>query len=220
MVVRSKFESEMEKLSVELIKMGALIEEAIGNSITAFKNQDHTLAKEIIEKDSFINDMEKVIERHCLTLLLRQQPVAKDFRVVSTALKKVTDMERIGDNAADIAELVLRLEGDNIFEVVEHILEMANVTKKMVNGSITAFVKGDTALAKEIIELDNIVDRLFKKVKKELIETIKKSNELSDVWIDFLMIAKYFERIGDNAESICEWVKFNETGEYKNSRIL
>ena len=97
---------------------------------------------------------------------------------------------------------------------------MANVTKKMVNGSITAFVKGDTALAKEIIELDNIVDRLFKKVKKELIETIKKSNELSDVWIDFLMIAKYFERIGDNAESICEWVKFNETGEYKNSRIL
>ncbi len=217
---RLGFQNEIEKLNVELIKMGALIEEAIENVIIAFKNQDKELAKEIIRKDSEVDNMEKSIESHCLSLILRQQPVAKDLRIVSTALKMVTDMERIGDHASDIASIILKIDGDHVFEIVEHIPEMASLAKRMVKGSIEAFVKGDTELTKKIIEIDDEVDNLFTKVKSEVIEIIKKSNDLSDMCIDFLMIAKYFERIGDHAENICEWVEFNETGEYKNSRIL
>ena len=217
---RLGFQNEIEKLNVELIRMGTLIEEAIENVIIAFKKQDHSLAKEIIRKDRDIDDMEKAIESHCLSLILRQQPVAKDLRIVSTALKMVTDMERIGDHASDIASIILKMDGDHVFEIVEHIPEMALLAKKMVKGAIEAFVKGDTELTKKIIEIDDEVDNLFTKVKSEVIEMIKKSNDLSDMCIDFLMIAKYFERIGDHAENICEWVEFNETGEYKNSRIL
>ncbi len=217
---RLGFQNEIEKLNVELIRMGTLIEEAIENVIIAFKKQDHSLAKEIIKKDREIDDAEKSIESHCLSLILRQQPVAKDLRIVSTALKMVTDMERIGDHASDIASIILKMDGDHVFEIVEHIPEMALLAKKMVKGAIEAFVKGDTELTKKIIEIDDEVDNLFTKVKSEVIEMIKKSNDLSDMCIDFLMIAKYFERIGDHAENICEWVEFNETGEYKNSRIL
>lgn len=217
---RLGFQNEIEKLNVELIKMGALIEEAIENVIISLKTQDHSLAKEIIKKDSEIDDMEKAIESHCLSLILRQQPVAKDLRIVSTALKMVTDMERIGDQASDIASIILKIDTDHFFEIVEHIPQMASIAKKMVKGSIEAFVKGDTELTKQIIEIDDELDLLFTKVKSEVIEILKKSNDLSDMCVDFLMIAKYFERIGDHAENICEWVEFNETGEYKNSRML
>lgn len=217
---RLGFQNEIEKLNVELIKMGALIEEAIENVIISLKTQDHSLAKEIIKKDSEIDDMEKAIESHCLSLILRQQPVAKDLRIVSTALKMVTDMERIGDQASDIASIILKIDTDHFFEIVEHIPQMASIAKKMVKGSIEAFVKGDTELTKQIIEIDDELDSLFTKVKSEVIEILKKANDLSDMCVDFLMIAKYFERIGDHAENICEWVEFNETGEYKNSRML
>ena len=217
---RIGFQQEIENLNIELIKMGTLIEKAIENVITAFKNQDHNLAREIIKKDKEIDNMEKIIESHCLSLILRQQPVAKDLRIVSTALKMVTDMERIGDHASDIASIVLQIDGDHIFEIVEHIPQMAMLAKKMVKGSIEAFVKGDIDIAKDTKNTDDEVDDLFKKVKTEVIEMIKKSNDKSDMCIDFLMIAKYFERIGDHAENICEWVEFNETGEYKNSRIF
>ena len=141
MAGRLSFQNEIENLNVEIIKMGSLIEEAIENVIVAFKNKDEELAKEIIRKDREIDDMEKIIEGHCLSLILRQQPVAKDLRIVSTALKMVTDMERIGDHASDIAEIVIRLKGNHIYEIVEHIPEMANFAKKMVKGSIEAFVK-------------------------------------------------------------------------------
>lgn len=220
MAGRLSFQNEIENLNVEIIKMGSLIEEAIENVIVAFKNKDEELAKEIIRKDREIDDMEKIIEGHCLSLILRQQPVAKDLRIVSTALKMVTDMERIGDHASDIAEIVIRLKGNHIYEIVEHIPEMANFAKKMVKGSIEAFVKEDTELTKKIIKMDDEVDRLFNKVKAEVIQILKQNNDSSDMCVDFLMMAKYFERIGDHAENICEWVEFNETGEYKNSRIL
>lgn len=220
MAGRLSFQNEIENLNVEIIKMGYLIEEAIENVIVAFKNKDEEIAKEIIRKDREIDDMEKIIEGHCLSLILRQQPVAKDLRIVSTALKMVTDMERIGDHASDIAEIVIRLKGNHIYEIVEHIPEMANFAKKMVKGSIEAFVKEDTDLTKKIIKMDDEVDRLFNKVKAEVIQILKKNNDSSDMCVDFLMMAKYFERIGDHAENICEWVEFNETGEYKNSRIL
>lgn len=217
---RLGFQEEIEKLNIELIKMGALVEEAIENVVTAFKKQDKDLAQIIIKKDKDIDKMERTIESHCLSLILRQQPVAKDLRIVSTALKMVTDMERIGDQASDIASIVLKMDGEHVFEIVEHIPEMASLVKKMVKGAIDAFVKSDLDLARQIVEIDDQVDALFKKVKCEVIDILKKSNDLSDICVDFLMIAKYFERIGDHAENICEWVEFNETGEYKNSRIL
>ncbi|MDE6182512.1 MAG: phosphate signaling complex protein PhoU, partial [Eubacteriales bacterium] len=208
MVGRLSFQNEIENLNVEIIKMGALIEQAIEDVITAFKNKDEELAKQIIRKDREIDDMEKTIEGHCLTLILRQQPVAKDLRIVSTALKMVTDMERIGDHAADIAGIIINLKKNHIYEIIEHIPEMASLAKRMVKGSIEAFVKADTELTKKIIEIDDEVDRLFKKVKEEVIEMLKKSNDSSDMCVDFLMMAKYFERIGDHAENICEWVEF------------
>ncbi len=217
---RKSFQHEIETLNVELVKMGALIEEAIEEVITAFKKRDIEKAREIIQKDREIDDMEKAIEGHCLSLILRQQPVAKDLRIVSTALKMVTDMERIGDHAADIAEIVIRLDDGQLFEVTEHLTEMASIAKKMVKGAIGAFVNADMDKTKKIINTDDEMDSLFNKVKREVIEILKTTNDYSDLCIDSLMMAKYFERIGDHAENICEWVEFNETGKYKNSRIL
>ncbi|MFI3230840.1 MAG: phosphate signaling complex protein PhoU [bacterium] len=220
MVGRLGFQNEIENLNVELIKMGTLVEMSISNVITSFKNQDRVLAKKIMKKDREINEMEKIIEGHCLSLILRQQPVAKDLRIVSTALKMVTDLERIGDNAADIARLISKSESDAIFTLVEDIPEIARIAKKMVKGSIEAFVENDTQLTQEIIQLDDALDSLYSKIRKEVILILKDDSEHTDACIEILLIAKYFERIGDHSENICEWVEFNETGEYKNNRLL
>lgn len=220
MSARPTFDYELEQVNIELIKMGALVEQAIENAILSFKNQDYSLAKNIIAKDRVIDDIEKHIESKCLSLLLRQQPVARDLRVVSTALKMVTDLERIGDHASDIAELVLNIKGANVFNTIEHLPEMAKLAKEMVNDAIKAFVNGDVKGSKEIAKKDDLVDDMFETAKNEVIEHLKNNTVNSDVCIDFLMIAKYLERIGDHAENICEWVEFNETGEYKNQRLL
>lgn len=220
MSARPAFESELEQLNIELIKMGALIEQAIESSVSALKNNDALVAKQIIEKDRVIDDMEKLIESKCLSIILRQQPVAKDLRIVSTALKMVTDMERIGDQASDISELVLRLDGNYTYNIVEHIPNMADVVIKMLHEAINAFIKADVKSALEIKKRDDEVDELFNKVKNEVVEMIKSQSVDIDTCIDFLMIAKYFEKIGDHAENICEWTEFLETGEYKNSRML
>lgn len=217
---RQTFQNDLEKLNIELIKMGAIAEESIENAINAFKNLDYNLAKCVIEKDRIIDDMEKQIEGMCLSLILKQQPVAKDLRIVSAALKMVTDIERIGDHASDISELVLRIKGNHIYSIVEHIPEMAEASKTMVNHAILSFVNHDVKLAKKTAEEDDIIDNLFNCVKKEVVQILKSSDDNIDMCIDFLMIAKYLERIGDHAENICEWVEFNETGKYKNERIL
>ncbi len=222
MGARSNFDNELEQLNVELIKMGALVEEAIKNSIAAFKNQDPEGAKAVIQDDRAVDDIEKTIESRCLSLLLRQQPVARDLRAISTALKMITDMERIGDNAADIAELSLRITGEHIYTMVEHIPNMASVAISMVHDSISSFVHNDLDLAHKTIQRDDEVDSLFNKVKQELIVFLKRANddEDPDRAIDFLMIAKYLERIADHAVNICEWVEFYKTGEHKHTRIL
>lgn len=220
MAARPSFDLELEQLNIELIKMGALIEKAIENCVTAFKTQDYALAKEIIKNDRVIDDIEKVIESKCLSLILRQQPVARDLRSVSTALKMVTDMERIGDQAADIADLVMRIDGTHIFNMVKHIPDMAMVSKQMVHDAIDSFVNGDVAKAEEVMKVDDQVDDLFNLVKEEVVSILKSSSENSDRCVDFLMIAKYFERIGDHAVNICEWVEFNETGDYKNYKMI
>lgn len=220
MSYRQSFENELEQLKVELIKMSALVEQAIEKSIDALKNRDYKLAEEIIEKDRIIDEMEKQIESKCLSIILRQQPVARDLRSVSMALKMVTDIERIGDHASDISELILRIKDDHIFNFVAHIPEMAEVSTKMVHSAIESFVSGDVEKSREVAKRDDLVDELFNKVKNEVAEILAEGSEKVDLCIDFLMIAKYLERIGDHAENICEWVEFSETGEYKNQRII
>ena len=220
MTARQSFDSELERLNNELIRMGGMIEEAIGNAISAFKNQDKELARQVIEFDSVVDEIEKAIDARCLSLILRQQPVARDLRAITTALKMVTDMERIADAAADIAEISLRLEGEHIYTVVEHIPKMAEIASAMVNEAVSAFVRDDVEMAKQIMDRDDEVDALFDAVKDELMRTVREGSENSDKVVDFLMIAKYLERIGDHAVNICEWVEFHETGEYKHTRIL
>lgn len=217
---RPSFEEALTQLNVELIKMGATVEKSIMDAVDAFKNHDEKLAKEIVDKDRIVDDMEKNIEAQCLSLILRQQPVAGDLRVVSTALKMVTDMERIGDQASDIAELIPELGEGDAFEVCAHIPSMAQVALEMVHGAISAFVEGDVDKAREIMKKDDIVDDYFDKVKNEVAELLKEEANSVDVILNFLMIAKYFERIGDHAENICEWVEFSKTGDYKDERII
>lgn len=220
MTARHSFDTELGHLNNELIRMGGMIEEAIGNSIKAFKNHDKELARQVIEYDRIVDEIEKTIDSRCLSLILRQQPVARDLRAITTALKMVTDMERIADAASDIAEITLRLEGEHIYTVVEHIPQMAEIASSMVNDAVAAFVREDVALAKQTMERDDEVDSLFDAVKEELLTAVRRGSENSDKVVDFLMIAKYLERIGDHAVNICEWVEFHETGEYKRTRIL
>ena len=217
---RKTFEASLEDLNVELIKMGAIVENAINSAIIALKNNDDKLAKEGVDQDRVIDDMEKDIEAKCLSLILRQQPVACDLRVVSTALKMVTDMERIGDQAADIAELVMDFKSDLKYKAIEHIPAMAEAAVSMVHGAIAAFVNNDMEAAREIIKKDDIVDELFEKVKSDVSLSLQADVKNCDMDINFLMIAKYLERIGDHAENICEWIEFSETGDYKNEKLL
>ncbi len=220
MAIRMNFEAALKELNVELIKMGAVVENAIKSAVSALETHNTRLAQEIIAEDRTIDDMEKDIESKCLSLILKQQPVARDLRVVSTALKMVTDMERIGDQASEIAELVLELEDDYYYRSIEHIPHMAELAISMVHGAITAFVNEDLKASREIIAKDDIVDDLFTKVKKDISDILKENPEKSDMSINFLMIAKYFERIGDHAENICDWIEFGETGDYKNDRLI
>lgn len=220
MTARLSFEHELQVLKENLMEMGQLIESAIEKTLQAFETQNEVLAIEIIEGDRNVNDIEKTIEARCLSLILKQQPVARDLRIVTTALKVVTDMERIGDHAADIAELIIREKRDHVFNLVKHIPEMGLVAKNMVHDAVRAFTTINVDEAREIIKRDDVVDELFDKVKEEVASLLRASNEHVDQCVDILMIAKYFERIGDHAVNICEWTEFHETGSVNNIRIL
>ncbi len=220
MTARMSFEHELQLLKENLHEMGQMIESAIEKTLVAFETQDEALAKEIISGDRNVNDIEKTIESRCLSLILKQQPVARDLRIVTTALKVVTDMERIGDHAADIAELILREKREHIYNLVKHIPEMGKVSKEMVHDAVKAFTNLDVEEARRIEKKDDVVDDLFDKVKKEVAALLRASTEHVDQCVDILMIAKYFERIGDHAVNICEWTEFHETGTMNNIRIL
>lgn len=220
MTARLSFEHELTLLKENLIEMGSLIEKAIEKTLFAFETKDEALAKEIIQGDRTVNDIEKTIEARCLSLILKQQPVARDLRIVTTALKVVTDMERIGDHAADIAELIIREKREHVYNLVKHIPEMGRLAKLMVHDAVEAFTTVNVDEAREIIKRDDAVDELFDKVKEEVANLLRASNEHVDQCVDILMIAKYFERIGDHAVNICEWTEFHETGAVNNIRIL
>lgn len=210
--MRGRFDRELDHLHGKLIDMGKMVEAAIENSITALLEMDDGLAKEIMDNDDSINHMEKEIESICLNIILKQHPVASDLRLVSAALKMITDMERIGDQAADIAEISLSLEGEKFIKPISHIPQMAELAIWMVSNSLKAFVNGDLDLADRVINTDEQVNSLFDKVKYELIDLILENPINGGQALDLLMIAKYLERIGDHAENIAEWVIFSITG--------
>mgnify|MGYP000851932272 CR=1 FL=1 len=220
MAARLSFDAELRLLKEDLHEMARLIEVAIDKIMIAFENQDVDLAREIIEGDRIINDIERAIEARCLSLIIKQQPVAKDLRMVTTALKVVTDMERIGDHAADIGDLIIREKREHIYDLVKHIPEMGKAAKDMVRDAVIAFTTIDVEMARKIIKQDDIVDNLFDQVKQEVANILRASSEQVDQCVDILMIAKYLERIGDHVVNICEWTEFHETGTMNNIRLL
>jgi len=212
--MRNKFDEQLAKLNSMLIDMGAMVEKAILFAIRALVQQDEEMARQAIVHEIEIDQMEKQIESICLKLLLQQQPVARDLRIISAALKMITDMERIGDQAADISEITLTLLGETFIKKLEHIPQMAEATAKMVTDSIDAYVKMDVELAQHVIAYDDVVDDLFQNVRDDLIELIRKNKDSGGQAISLIMIAKYFERIGDHATNIAEWVLFSITGRH------
>ncbi len=212
--MRSRFDEQLTKLKREIIEMGALCETVIAISSKALTDSDISLAKQVAPLDLEIDQKERDIESMCLKLLLQQQPVASDLRQISAALKMITDMKRIGDQAEDIAEIVCFLGGRNS-QNDDLMHEMAQATIRMVTQSVQAFVKQDTILASKVIADDDIVDSCCLKVRSQLILKIGQEPSDGEYALDLLMIAKYFERIGDHAVNIAEWVIFSITGEYK-----
>lgn len=219
-MARMNFTNDMRELKHELAEMGGMAEEAIEKVIRALKNKNPDLAASVIHGDRALNDMERTIESRCLELMLKQQPVAKDLRSVSTALKVVTDMERIGDHASDIAELSLRSNNLQELSGNEDILKMAKQAQEMVRDAVEAFILLDLERAKEIMKRDDVIDQLFDKAKMDVIEFAKNDRSKVDLAIDIMMITKYLERIGDHAVNICEWTEFQVTGSVKHVRLL
>lgn len=211
--MRSRFDEQLERLNMELIRMGALCEDAIGYACRALLGEGD-LVEQVYQADREIDQKERDIENLCMRLLLKQQPVASDLRLVSSALKMISDMERIGDQASDIAEISSFVQTREV-ESNLHIRDMAEATIRMVTHSIDSFVKKDLQIAQEVIRYDDVVDDLFNKVKEELIGLIAQDSSSGGFCIDMLMIAKYFERIGDHATNIAEWVEFSITGAHK-----
>lgn len=218
MSTRMTFDEELGALSCALINMGARASDAISKAICALTANDTLLAKSVIEGDRDIDDMERSIEHQCLTLLLRQQPVAGDLRKVSTAIKMITDIERVGDAAADIAELTIHARGT--LPCLDSLRHMAQAAKSMVEDAIKAYVDENLELAAEVIERDDEVDDYFNKLKKDIAKEMSNSGEDVDSAIDALMVAKYLERLGDHAVNISEWVQFYKTGYHKNTKIV
>lgn len=207
--MRSKFDEQLLELNNEMIEMGNKIILSIKNAIEALVARDENMAKAIMESDAEIDQLQKKIEGICFNLLIQQQPVARDLRTVTAAMKMVTDMERIGDHAADISEMTILMGQNSQIDKFEHISQMATETMIMLNHSIEAYVEKNVIKAKEVIEHDDIVDDLFVEAKKDVIELILNNSSEGEGATDILLIAKYFERIGDHATNIAEWVIYS-----------
>jgi len=208
-MMRNRFDEQLCLLNKELLEMGALIERSIKNATKALLKQDVETAKAAIGFDKEVDQKERDIEALCIKLLLQQQPVAGDLRLISAAMKMITDMERIGDQAADISEIVIHLSGTPYIKKLVHLPLMADGAINMVSASLDAYVAKDLGLVRRVIEMDDVIDNLFDIIKNELIELIRKDAAYGTQAIDLLMIAKYFERIGDHAQNIAEWVEYS-----------
>ena len=209
--MRNKFGEQLERLHVEMIQIGALCEDAISAAAKALMTGDQALAQMATDAEREIDEKEREVESLCLKLLLQQQPVARDLREISSALKMISDLERIGDQAADIAELTrfVRIPEGTGRQRIE---EMSKAVIRMVTDSVDSFVKRDLELAREVCKEDDQVDDLFNQVKKELIDMIASDSASGELWLDLIMVAKYLERIGDHATNVAEWVEYSITG--------
>lgn len=207
--MRKKFEEQLSTLNDEMIRMGTMIEENIQKAIDSLVKSDIEMAKDIMEKDELVDKKQKEIETLCFHLLIQQQPVARDLRVITAAMKMVTDMERIGDHAADISEMTLFLADKDRNPTYDTLLKMAAEASVMLIQSIDAYTKKDREQAREVIAHDDVVDALFCDVKRELVELIRSNPDSGEQEIDLLMVAKYLERIGDHATNIAEWVIYS-----------
>ena len=212
MSIRKIFEEELADLKKELVEMCRLTEKMISDAIKALVTRDRELGKSIGITDKRVDEYEMEIEKKCMRILLKQQPVAKDFREVSTALKMITDIERFGDQAADIGDIVCTMPGDAYIKKLTNITAMGELAMKMVRESVDSFIYNDESLADQVIALDDQMDDMFLTVKNDLIELIKKDANNGDQAIELMMVAKYLERIGDHAVNVAEWTKYNETG--------
>lgn len=217
---RTIFEQELCELREEVALMGSKVEEGYDNLFEALEQKDIETIKSMKANDRVINDMQRTIEAKCLTLLTRQQPVAKDLRMVSACLKVVTDIERVGDHVSDMAELFLRISLKDLSEYSKSLKPMVEATKKIVHEAVDAFVGRRVEDAKEVIAYDDVVDNYFNAVKEDLILLLKTEKECPDEIVDVLMIAKYLEKIGDHAVNIGEWEMFRETGNIQDVRLL
>ena len=215
--MRRGVDAQLQELNTELIEMGALIEHAIQSSVESLVEQDAQKARRAIAFDREVDQKEKDIEALCLKLLLQQQPVARDLRLISAALKMITDMERIGDQSADISEIVIFLSDTPYIKPLDLLPKMADATMGMVTRSIDAFVRRDLEMAQGVIQADDVVDGLFSAVREELTGLIREDPANGSQALDFLMIAKYFERIGDHAVNIAEWVVYAITGVHRTA---
>ena len=222
MSIRKQYDSDLEALRTALVEMGQNAAEAVENALEALCTADTAAAQKIVQGDDRINNMERDIEHRCMTLLLRQQPVASDLRKVSTALKMVTDVERIGDQASDIAELVLHLhaKSTDAVGVLEDILKMGDDVLKMVKRSIAAYVQVDLAAAAEVIAHDDIIDAAFRRISSEIAQYIAAHPTEAETALDLFMVTKYLERLGDHAVNVAEWVEFLKTGVHKSRKIV
>ena len=220
--MRNKFDMQLERLNSQLTHMGEMCEIAITRATKALEDGKIDEAKAVREADEEIDQLEKDIERLCLKLLLQQQPVARDLRQISSALKMITDMERIGDHAADISEIIVTLlrRNEPYIKHLDYIQNMAKETSVMLVGSVDAFVNRNQLQAAAVIEKDDVVDELFHQVQTELVQLIHEDPNCGEQATDLLMIAKYFERIGDHATNISEWVIFSLTGEHVHGRLI
>ena len=217
--MRNRFDRQLLELNNELIQMGSLIERAIEMGISGLVRQDVEKAQKAIQFDEEIDEQEKTVEALCMKLLLQQQPVAKDLRLISAALKMITDMERIGDHASDISEMTILMAGSKYerSEInIDLVESMAKATTDMVIKSIDAFVNKDMELARAVIRQDDVVDDLFAEFKKQLIQKITENVKNGEQATDMLLVAKYFERIGDHATNIAEWGIYSITGEHED----
>lgn len=215
MSIRSKYESELARVFTKLIGMCHATELAIEKSVTALQMRDAELAHEVMDEDKNIDNTEREIEQDCLKILLMERPVASDFRDVSAALKMITDLERIADQAADISEISLQFGKEDFIKEPEHILQMAKLAGAMVKDGVQSYINRDLETARGLDQRDDRVDELFETVKRDLIDLIRENPENADQAILFMMIAKYLERIGDHAVNIGEWVEYAVTGYHK-----
>jgi len=217
---RANFETELKQLHQDIIEMGNTVNAAIKSSIQAYTEHDIELCKDVVVGDKAVNEMEKKIEARCLWLIAREQPVASDLRNITTALKIITDMERIGDHAVDIAELAMDIPIKSTFAGFDKVAEMADAAIEMVNNALSAYVNADLELAKRANQDDDKVDDYFNVIKQEITELFRGEEQDLDGALDVLLIAKYLERIADHAVNICDWVLFSQTGEHRNTQIF